>query len=131
MDFHLAGLRYNFPRVIIHGGITVPFYFVFISLLGAAISMTRRIPEYQNQLLDKNHPLNPPEARQKMVFRILQFFCAPFIAITAYVLVTPSGPTTSVPLAFISGFSSEIVLHGISLAANRFEELGARAPTTN
>ena len=126
IDNHITGLVYSFPRMIIHGGITVPFYFVFISLLGAAVSMTRKIPEYQSRLLNQNDPLEPPEARQKMVFQILQFISAPFIAITAYVMITPASPTSSVAIAFVSGFSSEIILRGISYFSNRFEEFVSR-----
>lgn len=34
----------------IHGGIVVPLYVVVLALIGGAVSMTRRVPEYQRQV---------------------------------------------------------------------------------
>jgi hypothetical protein len=117
----LTGVTYCFPRIRVHGGLTVPFYFVFVALMGAAVSMTRKIPEYQRQLLDENDPFTPAEARQKMAFQIVQFVSAPLIAITVYVMIMPESSTASVAIAFTSGFSSEVVLKAISNLADRLE----------
>jgi hypothetical protein len=83
--------------------------------------MTRRVPEFQKRFLDNDDPFWAPEARQRLVFQILQFVSAPLIAITAYVLVTPGGPTGSSALAFASGFSSESILLAITSLANTLE----------
>lgn len=117
----LTGLTYCFPRIRVHGGLSVPFYFVFVSLLGAAVSMTRRIPEYQRRVSEEAAAFSPARAREKMIFQIVQFVSAPLIAITVYVLITPENATTSIAVAFASGFSSELVIKTISYAADQLD----------
>lgn len=118
----LTGLTYCFPRIRVHGGLSVPFYFVFVSLLGAAVSMTRRIPEYQRRVAEEAAGFSPARAREKMIFQIVQFISAPLIAITVYVLITPENATTSIAVAFASGFSSELVIKVISYAADQLDK---------
>ena len=101
----------SWPSVKIFGGVVVPLYVVILSLMGAAISMTRRVPEYQRRVY-KGH-LSREDARQFLVFQIMQFFTAPLIAITAYYLLKSDTRTMSVVLGFASGFASEIVLGAI------------------
>ncbi len=115
-----VGLTHCFPRLRVHGGISVPFYFIFVSLMGAAVSMTRRIPEYQRKALEDNE-FTPAMAREKIVTQIVQFISAPLIAITVYMLLMPESPTTSIAVAFASGFSSDIVVKAISYVADQFE----------
>jgi hypothetical protein len=106
----------SWPSVKIYGGVVVPLYVVILSLMGGAISMTRRVPEYQRRVYlkkeEKEH-ISREDARQFLVFQIMQFFTAPLIAITAYYLLKPDTRTMSVVLGFASGFASEIVLGAI------------------
>ena len=98
------------------GGLVVPFYLIVLSMVGAAISLTRRIPEYQKQAVKgyvgtKDAPYLPPrKLREYLVFQILQFISAPFLAVVAYFAIEPSTTTATVALAFAAGFSSETVL---------------------
>lgn len=121
-DVNLISGYWNFPNVVIHGGITVPLYFIIVALVGASISLTRRVPEFQKQFLDSTKPFAASEMREQLVLQILQFLSAPFLAIAGYILVTPAGPTTSIPLAFVAGFSSETVLKLITNAIQNFAE---------
>ena len=41
----------------INGGLVVPLYVVVLALFGGAISMTRRVPEYQRRALDSHDVL--------------------------------------------------------------------------
>jgi len=98
------------------GGLVVPFYLVVLSMVGAAISLTRRIPEYQKQAVEgyvgtKDAPYLPPrKLREYLVFQIIQFISAPFLAVVAYFAVEPTTTTATVAIAFAAGFSSETVL---------------------
>ena len=89
--------------------------------MGAAVSMTRRVPEYQKEVRqmnqnkrDKdnknNEPMEYAEIRSLLVFQIMQVFSAPLIALTVYYLVLPDGFTSSIVIAFSSGFASETIL---------------------
>jgi hypothetical protein len=103
----------------ITNGLVVPFYVVFLAFIGGAVSLTRRIPEYQKRAEPDYKPasdlaafskLEPYEARESVVFQIMQLISAPFIAITAYWAIAPSTVPASIGLAFVSGFASETVL---------------------
>jgi hypothetical protein len=119
-DVNLTSNYWNFPTTVIHGGITVPLYFIIVALVGASISLTRRVPQYQKEFLDDSKPFAASEMREHLVLQILQFLSAPFLAIAGYILLTPVGPTTSIPLAFVAGFSSESVLTLITSAIQNF-----------
>ncbi len=101
----------------ITSGLVVPFYVVFLAFVGGAVSLSRRIPEYQKRS-DENYvvvtgglaPLKPHEVRESVVFQIMQLISAPFIAITAYWAIAPSTVPATIGLAFVSGFSSETIL---------------------
>ncbi len=121
-DINLTSSYWNFPNTVIHGGITVPLYFIIVALVGASISLTRRVPQYQKQFLDNSKPFAASEMREHLVLQILQFLSAPFLAIAGYILLTPAGPTTSIPLAFVAGFSSETVLTMITSAIHNFDK---------
>ena len=54
--------------------------------------------------------MKPYEARESVVFQIMQLISAPFIAITAYWAIAPSTISASIGLAFVSGFASETIL---------------------
>lgn len=119
-----------FPAVTIHGGLAVPWYFITLALMGAAISISRKVPEYQRRvffdsvrklkiLKEGETPLSPEVIREYLVFQILQFLYAPFVAIVAYYAVKPAGAAGSVALGFVSGFSSPAVLLLINGALER------------
>ncbi len=100
----------------VRGGLVVPFYLIVLSMIGAAISLTRRIPEYQKQAVPGyvgtgTAPyLSPPMLREYLVFQIIQFVSAPFLAAVAYFVMEPSTTQAIVGLAFAAGFASETVL---------------------
>jgi hypothetical protein len=107
----------NVDIYCVRGGLSVPLYFVILALFGGAISLTRRIPEYQKQAypkyvqIDESRPkLKPNQLREYLVFQIVQFISAPFIAVVAYYLVVPESTVVSVTLGFAAGFASETIL---------------------
>jgi len=97
------------PQQVI-GGLVVPLYLVVLALFGGAISMTRRVPEYQRRAMDAHDPLTNDEAREYLVFQIMQLFTAPLLAVTAYYILNPSTSQQTVVLGFASGFASEPIL---------------------
>lgn len=110
VDYHVGTPLYDLPPMTIHEGVTVPFYFILIALFGAAVSLVRRVPEIQRRYLSKNDQLDAAGTRELLVSQVLQFLSAPIIAITAYAVFAPSGPSSSVVLAFVSGFSSDAII---------------------
>jgi hypothetical protein len=100
-----------FPLVRITGGLVVPLYVVVVALMGAAVSMTRRVPEYQRRLSPGDPEyMTYDQARESLVFQIMQVISAPLIAITIYYLVNPGSRVSTIVVGFASGFSSETVL---------------------
>lgn len=104
------------PYYRVRGGLVMPLYVVIIALLGGAISLSRRIPEIQKRA-NPSYPgtgtqtrLLPYEAREQVVFQIMQLVSAPFIAICSFHIVHPTGTASAVALAFASGFASEAIL---------------------
>jgi hypothetical protein len=101
---------------IIQGGFVVPYYIVLLAFVGGAISLTRRIPEYQKQSEDTyvattDAPkLNEYEARENVIFEIMQLITAPFIAMVAFYAFAPATTAGGITLAFLSGFSSSLIL---------------------
>ncbi|MGH7831234.1 MAG: hypothetical protein ACREP8_13775 [Candidatus Binatia bacterium] len=119
-----AGTESGWPSVRIQGGLVVPLYFVVLSLMGAAVSMTRRVPEYQGRLMlaqNSQKYITREQAREYLVFQIMQVVSAPLIAITAYYLVEPDLRATSVALGFASGFTSETILLVIRALVEKLE----------
>jgi len=100
----------------ITGGLVIPLYVLVLALMGAAVSMTRRVPEYQMRV--DCAVISLEKARELMVFQIMQVVSAPMIALTAYYLILPDTRTTSVVIAFISGFASETILRLLRGAAD-------------
>ncbi len=96
---------------VIQGGLVIPLYVVVLSLMGASVSMTRRVPEYQRRLSPKDPDfMSYDQAREALVFQVMQVFSAPLIAVTMYYLIEPGSRATTIVLAFASGFSSETIL---------------------
>jgi hypothetical protein len=119
-----------FWPVTIHGGLAVPWYFLTLAIMGAAVSMARRVPEYQRRVQYgppstgqkvSDDAITPSMVREHLVFQVLQVLSAPLIAITAYNAIMPSTRATSVALAFVSGFSSESVLLAIRSLADKIK----------
>lgn len=104
----------------IEGGLVIPLYFVVIAIFGGAVSMMRRVPEYQarNHANATDH-LSAERVREVLVFQIMQVFTAPLIAITAFYVVDPNSRAASIGLAFLAGFSSETVLIYIRAAVEK------------
>ena len=97
----------------------VPLYLIIFSLIGGAISLTRRVPEFQKQASPNYVPteqapkLSATMLREHLVFQVVQFISAPLLAIVAYHVLAPNSPGATVALAFGSGFASETVLRWI------------------
>jgi hypothetical protein len=121
------------PILKITGGLVIPLYVLVLALMGAAVSMTRRVPEYQKRVAEangvhsrnkqvsgypKSEPISFARARELMVFQIMQVISAPMIALTAYYLILPDTRSTSVIIAFVSGFTSETILCLLRIAAD-------------
>lgn len=120
----------------VKGGLVVPLYFVVLALIGGAVSLTRRVPEYQKRSspsyvgTDKEPKLDPPRAREYLVFQIVQFISAPFIAAVAYYLVSPETRTVGVAIGFTSGFASEAILLMIRGVVEKVSPAPAPVPLT-
>lgn len=111
-------------RVDITGGVVVPLPFVIVALFGGAVSLSRRVPEIQKRS-EPGFPgsvaepaIDARQAREELVFQIMQFASAPLIAITAYQVVEPTSQAGAVALAFLAGFGSETILLMIRGVAN-------------
>ena len=94
----------------ISGGLVVPLYVVVLALFGSAVSMTRRVPEYQRRAMSAADPLTNVEVREKLVFQVMQVVSAPLIAVTAFSVVKPVSISEAVIVGFGSGFASEPIL---------------------
>jgi hypothetical protein len=79
--------------------------------MGATVSMTRRVPEFQRRMTPGDPEfMTFDTAREAMVFQIMQVVSAPLIAIATYYVVDPNSRASTIVLAFASGFSSETIL---------------------
>ena len=132
---------WNLEGAPIVGGIVVPIYFVVLALIGALVSMMRKLPEFQERV-DPNYEVSiklreeagdaPPGkitmgyARDLLVFQMLQVLSAPAIAILAYSYAQPDQVATTVVLAFGAGFSSELILIGVRATVDRLVGMGPR-----
>ena len=97
----------------IHGGMVVPLYVVVLALFGAAVSMTRRVPEYQRQAMNARNPVTNQQAREDLVLQIMQVVSAPVLATIAYYIFNPGDQMQTVLIGFASGFASEPILRNI------------------
>ncbi|MEI7714015.1 MAG: hypothetical protein WCI94_21450, partial [Rhodospirillales bacterium] len=94
----------------ISGGLVVPLYVVVLALFGSAVSMTRRVPEYQRRAMSADDPLTNVEVRERLVFQVMQVVSAALIAVTAFSIVKPVSISEAVIVGFGSGFASEPIL---------------------
>ena len=125
------------------GGLAVPFFVLVMAYIGGAVSLSRRIPEYQRRLhpnyipTDKEGRMRPFEAREVVVFQIMQLVSAPFLAVATWFIVSPTSLTSAATLAFGTGFASEPLLlmirglvEGIRPAGNSTKPVTAPMPDT-
>ncbi len=131
---NIAGKTKADPSGITHvdGGLVVPLYFVILALIGGAVSLTRRVPEYQKQSApnyvgtETEPKLDIANLREKLVFQIVQFISAPFIAVVAYHLINPGEMKYSVALGFTAGFASETILLMIRALVQKVNPAGTK-----
>lgn len=122
--------KMGFNLVRISGGLVIPLYVIVLALMGAAVSMTRRVPEYQRRISPGDAEyLTYDQAREGLVFQIMQVASAPLIAVTAYYLIDPESRANTIVLSFASGFSSETVLLLIRAFLEKFKPLAANLAT--
>ncbi len=123
-----ASKKNNFGETVtcqVRDGLIVPLYFIIIALMGGSISLTRRLPELQKQAGSEHIPtetqpkLTQYEFREHLIFQMVQFISAPFLAVLAYFLIEPSDITHTVALAFIAGFASETILLMVRSVTNK------------
>lgn len=106
-------------------GLLIPLFFIIMALMGGSISLTRRLPELQKQagsehIATQQQPkLTQYEFREHLIFQMVQYISAPFLAILAYYLIEPGNITNSVVLAFTAGFASETILLMVRSIANK------------
>jgi hypothetical protein len=110
---------------IIEGGLAVPLFVIVLAFIGGAVSLSRRIPEYQRRSSPgyvpsvaagatsagtADQPQSALEARESVVFQIMQLVSAPFLAVATWYVVTPTTLAAAAGLAFGTGFASEPLL---------------------
>ena len=97
-------------------GLVVPLYVVVLAVFGGAVAMSRRVPEIQRAAAasatqqEADKAISAIEARERVVFQIMQVLSAPLIAITGFAGFEPDTMTAAVLIGFISGFASETIL---------------------
>jgi hypothetical protein len=100
----------------VSGGFVVPFYVVVFAFVGGVVNLTRRVPEYQKRSAcsfigtPTESQVSLLEAREFVVFQIMQLMSSPFVAMVAYYALEPKSIASAVGLAFVSGFATESVL---------------------
>ena len=101
-------------RAELSRGLVVPLYVVVLAVFGGAVGMSRRVPEIQRgaaaSAKHEARAISPIEARERVVFQIMQVLSAPLIAIAAFAGFEPDTMTAAVLIGFISGFASETIL---------------------
>jgi hypothetical protein len=124
------------PRARIHGGLVVPLYFLVLSLIGGAISLTRRVPEYHRRYSIHYVPtedkprLDRATVREYLAFQIIQFISAPLLAMVAYYVIAPEKRYSLILLGFAAGFSSEAILLMIRSLVEKLSPASKTAPQT-
>ena len=107
------------PFVEVIGGVAVPLFVVVLALIGGAVSISRRIPEFQrrndrNYVPTADEPSMPAfRVREAVVFQIMQLVSAPFLAIATLQVIEPNNLASASTLAFATGFFSETILYMI------------------
>jgi hypothetical protein len=102
--------------VVVYGGIAVPLFVIVLAFIGGAVSLSRRIPEYQRRSepgyasTAAEPAMQPFQARESVVFQIMQLVSAPFLAMATWYIVSPTTIAVAAGLAFGTGFASEPLL---------------------
>lgn len=123
------------PEIVavhVHDGLVIPLYVILVSIMGAAVSLSRRLPEYQRRaaLGDAEHALlTHDEAKEKVVFELMQLISAPLIVVAAFAAVTPRSPGVAIVLAFATGFASESILCLIRSVTDGIRPAGSTKPS--
>lgn len=138
----------SFPKVLpgdmppwwhplkIQGGLVVPLYFIVLSLIGGAISLTRRVPEYQRRYSIHYTPtedkprLDRATVKEYLAFQIIQFISAPLLAMVAYYVFSPEKRSTLIALGFAVGFASEPILLMIRSLVEKLSPATKAVPQT-
>ncbi len=131
---------------LVFGGLVVPLYFLVLALLGASVSLVRKLPEFQLRALPsyreeflkqpeanrdpKKNPIPPAEAREFVIFQVVQVATALPIAFLAYAWAKPDDLAEAAVLGFAAGFSSELFLMAIRGVVDRAIGVGLRKPLT-
>lgn len=119
--------------VEVYGGLVVPFFVVVLAFTGGAVSLSRRIPEYQRRSersyvpTDKEPAMKAFQAREAVVFQIMQLTSAPFLAMATWYVVSPTTLAAAAGLAFGTGFASEPLLLMIRGMVEGIRPEGSRA----
>ena len=123
-------------HVEVVGGLAVPFFVLVMSFIGGAVSLSRRVPEYQRRLnpdykgtLEQCN-MREFEVREAVAFQIMQLISAPFLAIATWYIVSPSTLASAATLAFGTGFASESLLLMIRGLVNGIRPENMRFPPT-
>jgi hypothetical protein len=104
------------PIYRVHGGLVVPFYVIVFAFIGGVVNLTRRLPEYQKRSscqfpgTGTESRVTFLEAREFVIFQIMQFVSSPFVAMVAYYAFEPKSVASAVGVAFFSGFATESIL---------------------
>ena len=68
--------------------------------------------------------MSPHELRESLVFQMIQFLSAPFLAVVTYYMLKPDTTAATVTLAFAAGFASETILLWVRGAINKLKPAG-------
>lgn len=104
------------PMYRVQGGFIVPFFVVVFAFVGGVVNLTRRVPEYQKRSSchfagTATEPIvTLLEAREFVIFQIMQLLSSPFIAMVAFYAFEPKTITTAALIGFFAGFATESVL---------------------
>ncbi|UWQ74407.1 hypothetical protein [Leisingera sp. M658] len=139
-------LQQHQHHVRLTGGLVVPLFVVVLSLLGGSISMTRKLPEIQLRAAPayrktykarigefEDHGLKRPisalEARDFLLFQILQVMTAPFLAMVIFASIEPESTVSAVVIGFGAGFASEPLLLRLRRMIDQLAGLSFEAQT--
>lgn len=137
--------------VAVVGGLAVPFYVVFLAMLGAGINMTIQVPKIQNtyDILDlpkprtgvltaalqaplmmfaDSKPPSPAEAqarsgiRRDLIGNYMYLLSAPFLAIAVYYLLQIIASNTAEPVLVLMAFATGLVSDRIISRITKFAQ---------
>ncbi len=131
------------PAAPIVGGVTVPVFFIALAVLGALVTMYRKLPEFQyrndesykNEFEDNvlgglkpRDPIPWSQLPDLVVFQMLQVLTAVPVAILAYSFARPEETASAVVLAFVAGLTPEVILMAARNLTDHLISQGPRGP---